>query len=123
MSKSRTINIPQRIVNVLGTEYQIIFKSEMPEGLKESELGKIVLEHKWIILEDADNDRWIRGADHHKQILTHELIHAFLFESGLEAICRDEQIVNWIAIQFPKILNTVTEAERVVKRRKQGDKR
>ena len=45
-----------------------------------------------------------------KKQLRHEIIHAFLAESGLQTNfehCRqfghDETMVDWIAIQFPKI--------------------
>ena len=47
-----------------------------------------------------------------KEILRHELIHAFLYESGLNFSSHtiedcgwacDEELVDWIAIQFPKI--------------------
>jgi hypothetical protein len=39
--------------------------------------------------------------------MRHELIHAFLFESGLDCCswADKEEIVDWIAIQFPKLQN------------------
>lgn len=45
-----------------------------------------------------------------KQCLRHEIIHAFMFESGLGAnwehkpIGHEETTVDWIAAQFPKLL-------------------
>jgi len=38
-----------------------------------------------------------------KEVLRHEIIHAFLFESGLEDYSKDEVLVNYIAIQFYKL--------------------
>lgn len=45
-----------------------------------------------------------------QQVLRHEILHAFLCESGLSACSHksdnwaaDEEIVEWLAIQFPKI--------------------
>ena len=52
-----------------------------------------------------------------KQMLRHELIHAFLFESGLntntftveEPWSINEELVDWVAIQFPKMYNIFKE--------------
>ena len=39
-----------------------------------------------------------------KYIKRHEIIHAFFNESGLPGFSANEQIVDWIATQFSKIL-------------------
>lgn len=42
-----------------------------------------------------------------KKLIRHEVIHAFLFESGLaenSEWANNEEMVDWIAHQFPKIL-------------------
>lgn len=51
-----------------------------------------------------------------KKVLRHEIIHAFLFESGLHeninpdnVHCHDEQMVDWFAIQGPKIFKAWQE--------------
>lgn len=51
-----------------------------------------------------------------KKVLRHEVIHGFLYESGLwnnsgnvEAWGRSEEITDWIAIQFPKMLKAFQE--------------
>ena len=53
-----------------------------------------------------------------KKQLRHELIHAFLYESGLSfnsaatgAWAAEEEVVDWIAIQFPKIYEAFAELE------------
>lgn len=48
-----------------------------------------------------------------KQVIRHELVHAFLFESGLgaESWGCNEEIVDWIAFQFPKMLRAFEEAD------------
>ena len=52
-----------------------------------------------------------------KTTLRHELVHAFLNESGLRGgshspnkWAMDEEIVDWIAIQIPKIAKAMKEA-------------
>lgn len=52
-----------------------------------------------------------------RETLRHEVIHAFLHESGLawnslpveRAWAQNEEMVDWIAIQFPKILKVYQE--------------
>ena len=46
-----------------------------------------------------------------KKVIRHELVHAFLFESGLSACswAKDEEIVDWIAAQFPKMMKVFKE--------------
>ena len=50
-------------------------------------------------------------------VLRHEIIHAFMNESGLQSnfehprFGQDETVVDWIAIQFPKILKVYKELE------------
>lgn len=53
------------------------------------------------------------------ETMRHEIIHAFLNESGLQwcsfipdkAWAKNEEMVDWIAIQFPKILKAFKEAD------------
>lgn len=49
--------------------------------------------------------------EYKKLVIRHEIIHAFLYESGLEANtnnsenwAQNKEMVDWIAIQFPKIM-------------------
>ena len=47
-----------------------------------------------------------------KKVLRHEIIHAYLGESGLRSSsewAENEEMVDWFAIQFPKILKTFSE--------------
>lgn len=52
-----------------------------------------------------------------KENLRHEIIHAFLFESGLgfnlehRESGHEETLIDWLAIQFPKILEVFKEAD------------
>lgn len=49
-----------------------------------------------------------------KKVLRHEIVHAFLFESGIDSSsewARNEEIVDWIALQFPKLLDAFKETE------------
>lgn len=100
------------IVNILGTEYQILVqnKKENPKledanGLCEHYSKKIILDD----LVDAREDVMCveKVEEFEKKVLRHEIIHAFLGESGLRASsewAENEEMVDFFAIQFPKIL-------------------
>ena len=47
-----------------------------------------------------------------RQVTRHELVHAFLFESGLGYECEwaCEEMVDWLARQFPKLVTAFTAA-------------
>ena len=51
------------------------------------------------------------------KVIRHEIVHAFLYESGLDvnslsggAWAKNEEMVDWMAIQIPKILKAFQEA-------------
>ena len=60
---------------------------------------------------ELDDFEWYR-----KKVLRHEIIHAFLYESGLHEnwthpqYGHDETYVDWIALQFDKLLKAFKEA-------------
>ena len=37
----------------------------------------------------------------YEEVMRHEIVHAFLFESGLDEYFENEQLVNWIANSVP----------------------
>ena len=104
---------PTCTVDVLGTEYRLYLyvKDTDDEILKSADGYTDKTSHKIVIADkgiESDLDDYMA---HVKKVMRHELIHAFLFESGLGACAawhegdeHPEQMVDWIAFQFPKIL-------------------
>lgn len=107
-------------VNILGTEYKIKRKkyNECLE-FKENGWGAFCNEYdKEIIIgildsfpnTESDSREALKKVE--EQCLRHEIIHAFLNESGLSdnthygncGWAKNEEMVDWIAIQFPKIV-------------------
>lgn len=99
-------------VTILGTEYKILLRSEN----KDSELkdcgGYCHLTKKRIVIRKSLTKRLM------KSVLRHEIVHAFFYESGLDAnshasdnaFARDEEMIDWIAIQGQKLYNAWSEA-------------
>lgn len=99
-------------VNILGTEYTVEFRKDDPK-LKENADGYCDTSIKLIAVDDFVPDEMSKGnlEDYQKQVVRHEIIHAFMFESGLDvnSYCfeggwaANEEMIDWFAIQSPKI--------------------
>ena len=70
-----------------------------------------------IVISTEDEDSELADYDvYRKKIMRHEIIHAFLFESGLhenfkhEEWGHEETMIDWVAVQFPKMLEVFREA-------------
>ena len=104
-------------IKVLGTTYTIIFNApeeDLPDGAD----GCMDHSEKVIRIRNIEPDRdTVKNIGFYiTKVTRHEIIHAFLYESGMwsnsgdsEAWAMDEAIVDWIAIQFPKIYEVFRE--------------
>ena len=114
-----------KTVNILGTEYRIeVHKRSEDECMRKngadgycSDDGKLI-----VIADTSEKESFpdmtdIEQSAYRKRLLRHEITHAFLDESGLlhcssvpmGAWARHEEMVDWIAIQFPKIMKAFQE--------------
>ena len=110
-------------VNVLGTEYTIIDKTEKEDERLKKHDGYCDSSTKTIVLLKYEDDPMNKEdmSYFRKQILRHEIIHAFLSESGLEASgnsfggswAQNEEMVDWIALQFPKMLQAFIDVDAI----------
>lgn len=106
-------------VNILGTEYAIeTHKVSEDDYMKEQHFaGYCAEELKLIVVADMSEIKYFPNMSereqetYRKRVLRHELIHAFLNESGLSddssatscGWAKNEEMVDWFAIQSPKI--------------------
>lgn len=99
--------------NILGTEYTIKTCSiDLDIKLKEvdaycdTSIKEIVISDMNEQLEDAMRLKDLE--DYRSKLLRHEIIHAFLYESGLSVNSDNgwavnEEMIDWLAIQLPKL--------------------
>lgn len=105
------------VVNVLGTEYKIILTTENEDSRLKGNNGCCDPSTKEILVEKniPEDDHTIRDLeDFRKKVIRHELVHAFLYESGLHDQCywaTNEEIVDWVAIQLPKMFNVISKLD------------
>ena len=105
-------------IDVLGTEYTILKKSKAEDAYLNNCDGYCDKSSHTIVVTVREDDCELTNFDvYQKKILRHEIIHAFLFESGLhenwkhDQCGHDETYVDWIAVQFPKLLNAFKAAD------------
>jgi len=105
------------IVNILGTDYEIVKQTEKENPKLADASGLCEIYSKQIIIKDydhADSEILDNIEVYDKETLRHEIIHAFFAESGLRSnsdYAENEELVDWIAIQFPKILKAFQEVD------------
>lgn len=109
-----------KTINILGTEYRIEYHDKEKDPLLEKCFGYMDETDGLIVVSNKPDDCEILNVENmQKKILRHEIIHCFLFESGLGrntyaldgAWAENEEMVDWIAIQFPKILKVYEQLE------------
>lgn len=118
-------------VNILGTEYQIKFQNDeevcATMGVQLGDCGGYCsAPAKEIVIANLDKcDSTQEEKEEAKRTnLRHEIVHAFLYESGLgwnsnasDCWAKNEEMVDWIAIQGPKIYKAWIDAEAVFKKK------
>lgn len=117
-------NQPQResgkTVNILGTPYKILIVEEEDYRKDNEADGWCDVQAKEILIYNYKQDvQSVKDlVAYQKKVLRHEIIHAFLYESGVwnnsggsKCWALNEEMVDWIAIQEPKLHKAFKEAE------------
>ena len=103
-------------VNILGTTYEILSQTEDENPKLKQAMGLCEYYSKKIIISKIKTETMTfeNIEEFKKEVLRHEIIHAFFAESGLKGnspYAENEELVDWIAIQFPKIMKVFKELE------------
>ena len=105
------------VVGVLGTTYTIKESNEIADTKLKDNDGYCDHSTKTIVIDTFQDSPMSMGdlESYKKQVIRHELVHAFLFESGLDSCswAKDEEIVDWIACQFPKLQNAFAQSNAI----------
>ena len=99
-------------VSILGAEYEVIFTTEAEDKILADCDGYCDYTARKIVVDDDMSDSNFGNVSfYQKKVLRHEIVHAFLFESGMaenskrsEAWAMNEEMVDWMAFQGPKII-------------------
>lgn len=106
------MDFTEKKVKILGTEWTVKFDTKDSNSLLDNLDGYCDGLAKTIVIEKNCSEEITQNNEERIRVATrHEVIHAFLYESGLwtdSLVCKgawamNEEMVDWIAIQFPKI--------------------
>ena len=103
-------------VNVLGTEYTLTESNEANDPKLVDRDGYCDTSTKECVVDEMNDTSATAKRnlpEYKKSVKRHELIHAFLYESGLD-VCSwagNEEMVDWFAIQFPKMADVFKAAD------------
>lgn len=106
-------------VNILGTDYTVEIKEREEDDLLDEADGYCDKTTKKIVVAEKDDESDLEDYGVYlKKITRHEIIHAFMYESGIaenyehpHRFGQEETMVDWFAIQFPKILKVFKECD------------
>ena len=93
-------------INILGVDYEVIKTTDKEEQFLVDSNGVCDVYDKKIYLEKeiGIERNTTKGIDEfQKKVYRHEIIHAFFHESGIRKYTEDEELVDWIALQYPKL--------------------
>lgn len=106
-----------KIIDVLGTDYTITETTSSNDPRLQNADGwcgsyeKAIVIEKQIFTHAQGGDIEQSKVDRLKLVKRHEVTHAYFNESGLDDYSQNEQLVSWIARQFPKMLQTFNEID------------
>lgn len=103
-------------IDVLGVGYVLEERNERTDPKLIGKDGYCDHTTKECIVDEMtneDNNTLKKLSQYKKSVQRHEIIHAFLHESGLDCCCgwATEEMVDWLAIQFPKLLDVFENAD------------
>lgn len=103
-----------KVVSIMGSTWHIEWRTKEEDvklikcdGYCDKTIKTIVL--AWL---DWDGMNYNSMATYMSTVLRHEMVHAMLFESGLGSEttnnwARNEEMVDWIALQLPRLAITI----------------
>lgn len=100
-------------IQILGSEWTVLFETEEENPRLTDSDGYSDPTNRTISIKKKYADELMNLADldtYKRKVLRHEVVHAFLYESGLTSIARDETVVEWIAVQISRLNAAMMQA-------------
>lgn len=99
-------------IDILGAKYRVYERAESSDPLLKDCDGYTDWTSKKIVVKSGIEGTLDDIGLYQKKVLRHEIVHAFMFESGLAESTGafNEQLVDWVAWQGPKIFEAWQKA-------------
>lgn len=117
---AKTMNIDIK-VNILGSEWTVRSATETEEPRLDGVSGFTDWTTRTICLEKNTQGNIGSMETYMNKVIRHEVVHAFMFESGLgdsfehKDYGQEEMIVDWFAFQMGDIVKVVMDIQKAVK--------
>ena len=101
-------------ISILGTDYEIIVDNDNPK-MKDSD-GLCEWVSKKIIITDSyrsDEDALENIDEYIHKVIRHEAFHALFAEMGIKKWMQDEELVDMLAMQYPKIRKIMDACDKI----------
>lgn len=102
-------------IDVLGTDYELVYKKESEEERfsANNAYGLSELYSKELLVEELvpDSKTFRNHEDFEEKVLRHEIFHALFHECGHKKYSDDEVLVDALAVLFPKIVKIIESAQ------------
>ena len=100
-------------IYILGAEYDFSedCKDEGADGVSEFYRKTIKVRPAEKMLEDGETEEAKR--ERWKEVVRHEIFHCFLYEAGNDRYAWDENLVNTLAVNAPKIFQKLKDLEAI----------
>lgn len=100
-------------ISILGTEYTVTVKDRNDDVKLSEKDGYTDFSIKQIVVCNVVKEKnYTEDMEdltiYMQKVLRHETIHALFYESGMDEMCdlaRNEMLVDWIALQIPKLID------------------
>lgn len=101
-------------IDILGTDYDVIVDNNNPK-LKDADGICEIYSKKLIITTNYANDPdCFENIDEYiHKVLRHEAFHALFAEMGIKEWFNDEELVDMLAMQYPKIKNIMDKCDEI----------
>lgn len=112
------MRVKEMQINILGSQWRVVSRNEKEDERLKGSSGLTDSSCRTIVLTDASPSEYTiaNPCSDLQRTLRHDIIHAFMFESGLwcnsistENWSMNEEMVDWFAIQLPKIHECCTQ--------------
>lgn len=112
----------KRKVSILGVNYTCILEKTQ-RNPRFDELGvdgyvDYSVKEIHVAIYPPESQDSVDVTSYRRSVMRHEIVHAFLFESGLyvssgrvNAWAQNEEMVDWIALKFPKLAKVYGELD------------
>lgn len=101
-------------IDILGTPYNIKFMTEKENPKLNDRNGLAELYSKELIIKtgyEDDFNAYNNITEYREKVLRHEILHAIFHECGLDKYSNDEDLVNFLALQYNKIVDIMNKAK------------